>query len=282
MDRGQPLSRVPRAMLLSLIPVVAGAQSPHRITPTFRSESKAYIKPSKDGWNYITVNSNFEFSGLRTDAGDGWEANLLLEETFRHERVDGLEGVRGTSKVKAWTIQRGKPRRLRWEIASWAHEGGAWNERMVRLTTYGCCAIPTVFRYYALGTGKLLYTTHSDLVEVRGGEGIGTKGTRYLGLAFQDPEDRETPTVLQYGSDTGEPKALVICTPEEPSFMDLPKLILLDEGRESPALNLTGSPFTFRAVVRYPGGLEVTIPIVEDEFRPEQAVLPKGVTLRKL
>lgn len=206
----------------------------------------------------------------------------MLEATFRQERAEGVEGVRGASWVKAWTLQRGKPRQLRWEIASRAHEGGAWNERMLKLTTYGCCAIPTVFRYYALGTGKLLYTTNSNLVEVHGGEGIGAKGTRYLGLAFLDPEDRDTETVLQYGADSGEPKSLIIHSSEERSFIDLPTLSLLSEGRETSGLNLPGEPFTFTVLIRFPGGLEVKIPIIDDEFRPEKAVVPQGVSLRKM
>lgn len=56
MGRGFLLDRIPLVMALAMTFAVANAQASRQITPTYRSESKAYIEDSKDGWNYVTVN----------------------------------------------------------------------------------------------------------------------------------------------------------------------------------------------------------------------------------
>lgn len=81
------------------------------------------IEPkSKDAWTYVTENRSFRFAEVLGDQGN-YEAVLLLEETYHNERTDGMEGMRGNATVKAWTLERGRQRELRWTFHETGNEG---------------------------------------------------------------------------------------------------------------------------------------------------------------
>jgi len=256
------------------------AEVPKKITPTYGAQSSAHIELAGEGWKFVTTNKIFEFASVRNDVGDDWAANLLLEQTFRNERLTQGEGIRGRSVVKAWTIKPGHQRKFRWEIQTAANEGMLWN-RMLRLTTWGCCSIPNTFDYYSLLSGERIFITHFDLLEVRGGNGSGAEGSRFIGFGFPDMNQSKPTPILQYGSDTGAPQTVSVVSSRSCDSFELPELFLEHDNEISKSLNLIGLPYTFNIILKYPDKLEVRIPIVADEILVDKATLPNGISLHR-
>src|SRR5258708_15696244 len=91
----------------------ANADTKKKTVPSYRAESSAHVLQRKEAWTYVTENRSFRFLDVLGDQGN-YEAVVLLEETYRNERTDGIEGVRGNATVKAWTLAPGRKRELRW------------------------------------------------------------------------------------------------------------------------------------------------------------------------
>jgi len=114
-------------MAVVLIAVLSGLQIAKRSTEKkpespYRAESSAYVIHGKDAWTYVTENRSFRFAEVLGDNGN-YEAVLLLEETYHNERTDSVEGVRGKATAKAWTLERGRQRKLRWTFHEAGNEG---------------------------------------------------------------------------------------------------------------------------------------------------------------
>src|SRR6266699_888130 len=114
-------------MAVVLIAVLSGLQIAKRSTEKkpespYRAESSAYVIHGKDAWTYVTENRSFRFAEVLGDTGN-YEAVLLLEETYRNERTDGIEGMQGNATVKAWTVKRDGKRELRWTFQETGNEG---------------------------------------------------------------------------------------------------------------------------------------------------------------
>jgi len=145
----------------------------------------------------VTNNSSFQFVEVLGDKGI-YEAVLLLEENYHNENTPEIEGMRGDATVKAWTIGTARQRELRWTINQKANAGET-RERFFRLTAWGCCDSPNVYTYYNLLSGKKLYVTNSDLLEIRG-KGEGPLAARFVGFGYDVNNPGHDP-LLQYGTD---------------------------------------------------------------------------------
>lgn len=278
MTHAADLKRILVALSLALSGAFAWGQQPKRITPTFESRSKAFIKGTKEGWAFVTENSKFEFASIEASTPGSW-TNLLLEATFRNETFPQGEGMRGDGIVKVWTLRPGRPRSLRWTLRTLAHEGQTW-DRMLKLTTFGCCATPTTYQYHSLLTGKLLYVSHGDLVQIRGGEEGGDVSMRFVAFGFEESSQEGQSPVIQYGTDLAPPAQVEVLSSKECHFMDLPKVSLEVDGAAVENLDLYSHPLTFVVVLRYPDGAEVRLPIVNDHPQVEGATVPPGFSLR--
>ncbi len=93
--------------------------------PHYRAESSAYMVKAKDAWTFVTENRSFRFVEVLSDQGERYAALLLLEETYHNERTDGVEGVQGSATVRAWELNPGRPRELRWTFREAGNEGEA-------------------------------------------------------------------------------------------------------------------------------------------------------------
>ncbi len=270
--------RVVGLLGLGLIASPVFAQKAKRITPEFKAQSKAYIESTKEGWVFVTENTMLEFASLRPLASEPW-TNLLLKSTYRNESFPHGEGLKGRSVVEAWTLNPGHPKVLRWTLRSYAQEG-ALLERMLKLTTYGCCETPTVHRYYSLLTGNLVFASHAELVNISVGRDQEPVEDRYLAFGFEDPWDEKAPPCIQFGSAQAVLVSIEVLSGRECHILELPKLLLSAEGVEKDYLNLFGSPITFTAILRYPDGAEVRVPFVNGEPQLDRATLPSGFSLR--
>jgi len=245
-------------------------------SPGFRTESSASIREEKDSWTYVTNNSSFQFTEVLGDKGI-YEAVLLLEENYRNENTPGIEGMSGDATIKAWTIGTARQRELRWTINEKANTGEI-RERFLRLTTWGCCDSPNVHTYYNLLSGKKLYVTNSDLLEVRG-KGEGPLASRFVGFGY-DVNNRGHDPLLQYGTDKDVAQQFSVHSGKD--FYETPEVLgAVNDKLEKYHLDLSGSPLTFVIVVRYPGEAELRIPVENDAIRPEKAILPKGYSIRQ-
>ncbi len=243
--------------------------------PTYRTESSAYIVRGKNAWTYVTENRSFRFTEVLGDTGD-YEAVLLLEETYHNERTDGIEGVRGNATVKAWTVNRDGGRGLRWTFQETGNEGEV-EDRFFRVTAWGCCDIPTAYSYYNVLTGKKVYISNSDLLKVWG-DGEGPQAWRYVAFGYAERNKLGQPPQLQYGTDKKVTQRFSLVSARE--YYDAPQMYVASDEQLEKSLDLRGSPRSFAIVLKYQDGVELRIPVKEDVIRPDDAVLPKGYSLR--
>jgi hypothetical protein len=101
--------------------------------------------------------------------------------------------------AKATNFNRGGEREVRWTLEEIGNEGRV-QDRFYRVTAWGCCDAPVVYSYYSVLTGKKLYVSNSDLLEVRGA-GDGPLAARYLAFGYAGMNGLSRPLQLQYGTD---------------------------------------------------------------------------------
>jgi hypothetical protein len=269
-----------KTMLTILVTTLVGLQSPDvgtakKAVPPYRAESSAYVIRSKEALTFVTKNRSFQFVDVRGDSGD-YEAALLLEETYRNERTDGVEGVRGNAAVKAWTLTPTGQRELRWTFGETGNEGAVLH-RFFRVTAWGCCDIPVVYSYYNLLTGRKLYTSNTDLLEING-NGDGPQAWRYVAFGYADISQSSQPPRLQYGTDKKVAQRFAVVSSRQ--YYNAPELFVSTDPKLEKSLDLRGSQLTFTIVLKYNDGVQLRIPVEADTIRPDKAVLPEGYLLR--
>lgn len=252
-----------------------GLSTEKKTAPRYRAESSAYIVQGKDAWTYVTENRSFRFEEVLGDTGD-YEAPLLLEETYHNERTDGIEGVRGNATVKAWTVKHGGERELRWTLKEIGNEGRV-QDRFYRVTAWGCCDVPVVYSYYNVLTGKKLYVSNSDLLEVWG-DGDGPQAWRYVAFGYAGMSELSRSPELQYGTDKKVAQHFSVVSSRE--YYDAPQIFVSANEKFEKSLDLRGSPINFTIILRYQDGVELRIPVEADAIRADMTQLPKGYSLR--
>lgn len=266
-----------KLMAVLLLATLLGLQvAEKRTLSPFRAESSAYVIHGKNAWTYVTENRSFRFQEVPKDDGSGYEALLLLEESYRNEHTDGLEGVKGTATVRAWTIQPDKPRHLRWTIHEVGNQGDIRN-RFFRVTAWGCCDVPIVYSYYNLLTGKKTYVANSDLLEIEGDEGE-PQSVRYVAFGYPGLTQLSQPPQLQYGTDQRVVQRFSIVSSRK--YYDAPQVFISTGEKLEKSLDLRGSPMNFSIVLKYEDGVILNLPVEGDVLRPEKANLPNGYSLR--
>jgi hypothetical protein len=252
-----------------------GLSTEKKAVSPYRAESSAYIVQGKDAWTYVTENRSFRFAEVLDDTGN-YEAPLLLEETYHNEHTDGMEGVRGNATVKAWTVKRGGEREVRWTVMEIGNEGRV-QDRFYRVTAWGCCDAPVVYSYYSVLTGRKLYVSNSDLLEVRG-DGDGPLAARYVAFGYAGMNELSRPPQLQYGTDKRVAQRFSVVSSRE--YYDAPQMFVSTNEKAEKSLDLRGSPMDFTIVLKYQDGVELRVPVAADAIRPDLAQLPKGYSLR--
>lgn len=268
-------------IVVALISVLVSLQDTGALTEkkpqsTFRAESSAYVVRGKDAWTYVTENRTFRFAEVLGDSGN-YEAELLLEETYHNERRDGIEGVRGNAMVKAWTLERGRQRELRWTFTENGNEGVV-RDRFFRITAWGCCDIPVVYSYYSVLTGEKLYVSNSELLEVKENGG-GPLASRYVAFGYAGLSKLSQPPQLQYGTDKKVSQSFSVVSSRE--YYDAPAIFVSVNEKLEKSLDLSGSPSNFSIVLRYSDGIELQIPVEGDIVHPEKARLPIGYSIQR-
>jgi hypothetical protein len=203
-----------------------------------------------------------------------YEALLLLEETYHNERTDGLEGMQGTATVKAWNLKAGGQRELRWTFQTKGNEGDV-QDRLFRVTEWGCCDVPVVYSYYSILNANKLYVSNSDLVRIWYGGGPPNERFIAFGYSVLDKESRYPQ--LQYGTDKNVLQRFSVVSSAE--YYDAPQMFVSVDNKLENSL-LLDSPTAFSIVLKYPHDIELRIPVEADAVHPEKAVLPKGYSLR--
>lgn len=269
--------RIMAAILVAAVmslPVAAAGTTKKRV-PSYRAESSAYVLKRKEAWTFVTENRSFRFVDVLGNEGN-YEAELLLEESYHNERTDGIEGMRGRAIVRAWTLARGRQSELRWTFQENGNEGMV-QDRLLRIAAWGCCDVPAVYSYYNLLTGKKVYFSNSDLLEVRG-EGVGPQAVRLVAFGYSGMSQLERPPELQYGTDTKIKQRFSVISSRQ--YYDAPEMFVSTNEELKKSLDLRGSDLTFAIVLRYCDGVELRIPVEADTLRPDRAVLPEGYSLQ--
>ena len=253
-----------------------GPSKAKKTVPQYRAESSAYVTQGKDWTTYVTQNRSFRFVDVLSDPGDNYEAALLLEETYLNERADGMEGMRGATTVRAWTLEPGRPREPRWTFHEIGNEGSV-QDRLFRVTAWGCCDAPVIYSYYSLLTGKKLYVSNSDLLEIQG-DGGGPQAFRLIAFGYLGQSELSQPPRLQYGTDKTISQSFSLVSSRK--YHDAPHVFVSETGKLEKNLDLRGSALTFTIVLKYEDGVELRIPVEADVIHPEKAALPVDYSLR--
>lgn len=263
------------ALLIAALLAVEGTGpgTEKRTVRPYLAESSAYTIEGKNAWTFVTENSSFRFAEVLGDKGT-YEALLLLEETYHNERTDGIEGMRGNATIKAWDVKPGGRRELRWTFQSKGNEGDI-QDRLFRVTEWGCCDVPVVYFYYSILNAKKLYISNSDLLRVWYGEGPLNERFVAFGYSVMDKESQYPQ--LQYGTDKNVLQRFSVVSSAE--YYDAPQVFVSVDTNLEKSL-LLESPTAFSIVLKYPNGNELRIPVEADAIRPEKATLPKGYSLR--
>jgi hypothetical protein len=245
--------------------------------PPFQAESSAYVIEGKNAWTFVTENRLFRFAEVLGDKGT-YEALLLLEETYHNERTDGIEGMRGNATVRAWDVKPGGKRTLRWTLRSKGNEGDV-QDRLFRVTEWGCCDVPVVYFYYNILNAQRLYISNSDLLAVwYGGYGGGPLNEGFIGLGYSVMDKESEYPQLQYGTDKKVLQRFSVVSSAE--YYDAPQ-VFVSTGTKLEKSLLLDSLSSFLIVLKYPNGDELRIPVEADAIHPEKASLPKGYSLRQ-
>jgi hypothetical protein len=210
-----------------------------------------------------------------SDKGDSYETTLLLEETYRNERTDGVEGARGNAEVKAWTLRAEAPRTFRWNFRETGNEGMPF-DRLFRVTNWACCDAPVTYSYYSLLTGHKLYVSNSELREVS--QDGGPQAVRLIGFGYAGDAGLDQPPRLQYGTDKKIIQQFSVVSSRQ--YFDAPRVFVCSNGKLEQSLDLRGSTTIFTIVLRYEDGIEIRIPVEADTLRSEKAVVPQGYSLK--
>jgi len=264
-------------VLAAIASLSAFAGTPKPDAPPYKAESSAYVRAGKEHWTYVTQNRSFRFVDVLKGDGGGY-TSLLLLESYHNERNIGLEGVQGTATITAWTINSPKSRGLRWIIRAGGNTGTVTENRLYRLSEWGCCDIPTTYYYYSLLSGQRLYVSNSDVIEVEG-DGEGPQADRLIAFGYLDPHAYQKPPRLQYGTDSAVRQSFSVMSKRE--YYDEPGVFVeASGGQRKKTLDLRGQELTFTIVLRYRDGVELRIPVERDAIRPEKALMPDGYSLR--
>jgi len=258
-------------LLLAAAPLLFGQAvrngSKHQSSP-----SSAYVRQS-DG-AFVTDNNQFEFANVLHDDGSGY-IRLLLLKNIHNEHIDGREETTGKIEVEARTISRDHTLKPRWKVKTVGNYGEALHSyRFFKVSEWGCCDWPTVYSYFSLLTGKKLYASNGDLLDVSGTEG-GPQAARYVAFGVYA---HNTPPSLQYGSDAKLMERYSLVSPRE--YYERPKVFLTADGVSDKSLILA-APFNFSIVLQYPDGAELRVPVQNDILQLDKATLPFGFTLRR-
>ncbi len=228
----------------------------------------------KDARTFVTENRSFRFAEILGDEGV-YEALLLLEETYHNERTDGIEGVHGNATVKTWQLKSSGRRDLLWTLQAKGNEGDIYDDRLFRLTEWGCCDAPNVYSYYSIFNAKKLYVTNSDLVRVWFGG--GPLNERLIGFGYSVMDKGSRYPQLQYGTDKKVLQRFSVISAAQ--YYEAPQIFVSADDKLEKSL-LLDSVKDFTIVLKYPGGSELRIPVGADAIHPEKATLPKGYSLR--
>jgi hypothetical protein len=254
---------------------IAAAGTTKKEVPSYRAESSAYILKRKEPWTFVTENRSFRFVDVLSNDSSSTEAQLLLEESYHNERSDGIEGVRGRASVRAWTLVRGRRRELRWSFQETGNEGMV-QDRLFRVAAWGCCDVPVVYSYYNLLTGRKVYFSNSELLEVRGG-GVGPQALRLVAFGYSGMSRLERPPELHYGTDMSIKQSFSVVSSRQ--YYDAPETFVSTSQELKKSLDV--KELTFVIVLRYADGVEVRIPVEADILRADKAVLPEGYSLQE-
>jgi hypothetical protein len=261
------------AVLFGLQDTRVGTET--KTAPPYRAESSAHVSRLKDAWTFVTENRSFRFADVLGDTGN-YEAVLLFEEAYHNERTDGIEGMRGSATIKAWTIKRDGGRELRWTFRENGNEGDV-EDRFFRVTAWGCCDMPTVYSYYNVLTGKKVYFSNSDLLKVWG-DGDGPLAWRYVALGYAAQSKLDQPPELQYGTDKSVVQRFLLLSSRE--YYDAPQIYVATNEKLQKSLDLRGSARSFVIVLKYQDGIELRIPVENDNIRPQSVKFPGGYSLQ--
>jgi hypothetical protein len=276
-------------ILTFLLPPIFG-QRPHQFSRT--ATASVYEDVSKDGsWVRKTVNRSFDFQYVYFDDKKGFE-DVLLSQRFEGIQREGQEGNEGLVEVTAWRSGKEKYDTRIWTISDPSDDGHPWGN-FYETTKGGCCGDEDLHKFFNLRTGKHIatFTTDPALVEIP-----NTPIRRILAYASAhaaidvDSLSKVKGAIgtLTFGSNDGpfdkvfffsnqlawSPHILLITDKD-------PKGVTHLQLWSSKGINSSAAVKGFKVKLVFEDNLEAIIPIENDRFALQKAVVPDAIRLER-
>jgi hypothetical protein len=266
---------------------------------TFAAQSSASETGTGEDAVQHTVNTSFAFDHIYA-RGTDQSRFMLYEQRIASEQPLNAEGPMSELTVTARSRGAQGYGEVLWTI----HDNGNAGEAMgdyYRTTLYGCCGGENVYRSYLAWTGKLAFTATADPIFAEIPNTPTRRAFAWLSANAMDGFDRErfpqgAGMVAIVDGDKTIDRVLFEATDEGSDFGFTPKLTFVDptgahamngdefdlwaaDGNPDPA-GVTGIELV--ADWDWQAGAVAKLPLVAGRFDLEHAVLPQGLTVRRL
>jgi hypothetical protein len=101
---------------------------------------------------------------------------------------------------------------------------------------------------------------------------------RYIAFGYAGQKELDQPPELQYGTDKSVAQRFSLVSARE--YYDAPQMYVATNEYLEKSLDLRGSSRSFIIVLKYLDGVELRIPVENDNIRPQSVKFPRGYSLQ--
>jgi hypothetical protein len=251
-------------------------QAPQRHSATSFLEFK-----SMDGKEHTVINNQrFSVSYRCLTYRVSECSDIVFHESFYSDQEEDMEGARADVTVTAWLKKTANI--ALWKLKAPGDEGKVLEE-FYEITQFGCCGGWDEKTYFALGTGKKIYTSSQNGLLKIAVPNTPTK--RYIAFSSHQVAGKWIGWI-QFGDENHVMQTLTLI---QPGFSEPPEIGLQLEGRteaqsvELWARNGDSSPNAVSGVnvtLKFDEST-VVVPIQNDRLASNQVKTPKGYSVKE-
>jgi hypothetical protein len=174
------------------------------------------LLPTGCAWLGKHVTDSSRFYRVCDDMATGLDGEcLLLKEQIHTEKQEGIEGQDSTAKLVAWkSSDYPDPGKRIWTIAAPADKA-EMKGHFYRVTKYGCCLALDVSAWFDLRSGKKVFTSNFDLLELDEGRYLTWHDSGSAPELREEMAGNNSIGLLQYGAIAGRPQKLLVRSKDE-------------------------------------------------------------------
>ncbi|MDH4226315.1 MAG: hypothetical protein OEV59_00975 [Deltaproteobacteria bacterium] len=230
---------------------------------------------------------------------DGSIITMLIKQTVKSIYRTDRESSNSKLKATAWVTDKKEYDTKLWTIKDLADNGGRWDD-YYRTVIHGCCASEKTYRMFDYKTGKYIFSSSAEPASVVITNPPIKRTISYISVNSGDyymHEKRKTHRdevgILTMSSTDSNIDRIMIYADNVDDMQWSPKLSLIDEkhpagsdklefaGSAGSGSAATVSGFSVKLVFFDNSGTAI-IPIINDRLHIENAILSKGISLKRI